>query len=540
MKKRFVDIEYCDQIGEELIEKLAKSLNLLHASKYSEKFWRVLLGHWVQLLIKTMHCRYKSIKYALDHYDIEGSTFIELNDSLLAGSDTLDFNSLIQNKYWNQLVYQKILQSLDFNKDIFFITSNEKKTVQVSKKSLKESLKTSLKKNIFNKIMPLFSRATDAVILNSYLPRMDEFKLQIKLGQVPQFWQSCELNVFPYEDSLRKRINISTDTNDEFKSLVWRLTPLMIPKIFLEGFKDSLVTINKLNWPKTPKFIFTSNNFAFDECFKFYTAIKTESYGSKYLVGQHGSNYGTYRGSERWPEVTTPDGFISWGWSPNIKNLQVIPAFNFKVSGKKSLMSYDKSGKMLIIKRGPGTRDGPQDRNYEHIVYQERVFNFFTKLREDIKSQLIVRLHYATHFLDSSDRALWEEHKDFVELNLGFDNIWDLIARSRLVVHTYDSTTFLETLTLNIPTIGLWREGLDHLSDEAKPFYQKLVDSGIIQLDADVAVSHIEQNWHDIDSWWNNADVQKQRQIFCQKYALEVKNPSSSLVKVLNKAYFTP
>ena len=537
VKQRFLDIEYCDQIGDSLLEALSASLNELHGNNYSQKFWSILLGHWMQLYVKTMYSRYKSIKYALRKFDLSSSTFIQEKKSYIAAKDTLEFNSFIQDRYWNQLIYQRILKKQNYCGVVNYVEVHFPERKILKNFSLKYKVKKSLKTIIFGFLQPLFSRPTDAVILNTYLPRKEEFLLQLLLGQVPQWWQSLEMDRYPYDESLRKKINVTCDSEDDFVAFVTEQIPVMIPRVFVEGFKDSLIKVSNLKWPKKPKFIFTSNNFAFDECFKFYTAIKAELSGAKYFVGQHGSNYGTYRGSERWPEVTNPDGFISWGWCPNLKGLNVYPAFNFKVSDQKSLKKCDSLGKLLIIKRGPGTRDGPQDRNYEHIVYQKRVFDFFEKLTTSIQSKTIVRLHHGSQSLNSSDRILWEKHKDRVELNLGFGSIWPLIHDSRLIIHTYDSTTFLETLTLNLPTVGIWREGLDHLDESAKPFYQRLVDVGIIYLDVESAARCVNSNWSSIESWWKNPQLQEQRIIFCNKFAIEVTRPAAELVKVLNSAY---
>ena len=62
--------------------------------------------------------------------------------------------------------------------------------------------------------------------------------------------------------------------------------------IFSEGFLELKKIASQQPWPKSPKFIFTSNNFNTDEIFKIWTATKIQS-GSKYYVGQHGNNYYT-------------------------------------------------------------------------------------------------------------------------------------------------------------------------------------------------------------------------------------------------------
>ena len=56
---------------------------------------------------------------------------------------------------------------------------------------------------------------------------------------------------------------------------------------FSQGFTDIKMFVDKLNWPKNPKFIFTSNNFFADNVFKLWTAQKINK-KIKFFAGQHG------------------------------------------------------------------------------------------------------------------------------------------------------------------------------------------------------------------------------------------------------------
>ena len=74
-----------------------------------------------------------------------------------------------------------------------------------------------------------------------------------------------------------------------------------------------------------------------------------------------------------------------------------------------------------------------------------------------------------------------------------------LIAQSRLIVHSYDSTGILETLSMNIPTICFWRDGFDHLDPSAKPYYESLKNAGIFFETPKHAANHISRYWNNID-----------------------------------------
>ena len=91
----------------------------------------------------------------------------------------------------------------------------------------------------------------------------------------------------------------------------------------------------------------------------------------------------------------------------------------------------------------------------------------------------------------------------------------------------------LETLSLNIPTLAFWQNGFDHLENSAKPLYQKLVDAGIIHLSPKSVSDKINVIWSDVDSWWNQTNVQEARKQFCECYAREIQNPIYELKRIL-------
>ena len=88
-----------------------------------------------------------------------------------------------------------------------------------------------------------------------------------------------------------------------------------------------------------------------------------------------------------------------------------------------------------------------------------------------------------------------------------------------MIVHTYDSTGLLETLSMNLPTIAFWCHGFEHLVDDAIPYYKMLVDVGILHFSAFSAARKIDLIWPDISEWWAQSDVQEARMKFCDQFA---------------------
>ena len=112
-------------------------------------------------------------------------------------------------------------------------------------------------------------------------------------------------------------------------------------------------------------------------------------------------------------------------------------------------------------------------------------------------------------------------------------NIHELIAQSRLVIHSYDSTGILETLSLNIPTLFFWNGGLDHLLPSAKPYYELLRSSDILLDTPEKAAEIVALHWDKVNEWWESKKVQDARKTFCNQYSRTVKNPVRTMKRLL-------
>jgi putative transferase (TIGR04331 family) len=159
-------------------------------------------------------------------------------------------------------------------------------------------------------------------------------------------------------------------------------------------------------------------------------------------------------------------------------------------------------------------------------------FRFVSSLRSDIRKNLTVRLHAAYGDMLGEEDLRWRNFDKSINLNYGKDPIRNLWQESRLIVHSYDSTGLLETLEANIPSVAFWQNGLDHLVADAIPYYELLVDAGIVLLTPESAANRINGVWGDVANWWDSSEVQKARKIFCSQYARTSKKPIRDLKKI--------
>ena len=351
------------------------------------------------------------------------------------------------------------------------------------------------------------------------MPKMYEAKLCLSLGQVPLIHRTKEYKItkdVDYKWRNNQSSNINLDNKSSVEYISKKLLFHLLPVCYLEGFSDMNQAAKNLPWPKSPKFIFTSNSFHSDEIFKLWTANKTKN-GSTYYVGQHGNNYGTSKFLNPSIEEDTSDIFLTWGWSNNKKE---IPAFAFNLLGKNN--KYNPNGGVLLILEMMYQKDTTWDGAAHFSEYLKNLFLFVKGLSLPIRNALTVRLHKYSREFDFSEKR-WNDFNSRVAIDLGIQSIDKKYKESRLIIHGYDSTGVLETLAQNIPTLALLNygsygtTGIAHVQDSAKPYYNLLIDAGIIHLTAESLYNKVNSIYDDIYHWWNQDSIQDARS-YCETF----------------------
>ena len=112
--------------------------------------------------------------------------------------------------------------------------------------------------------------------------------------------------------------------------------------------------------------------------------------------------------------------------------------------------------------------------------------------------------------------------------------IFKLIKRSKLVVHSYVGTGYLETLSMNLPTLVFTNIKDCLLKKEVLDDLKALSDVNIFHESYQSAASFITKNYDNINEWWNDDITQKARIYFCKKHAIENKNKLNDIIKIFN------
>lgn len=526
------DLNYLNLLFDQLIIELTQVLNAFHQTQYSARYWTIVIGHWLRRYLLVSYNRYQTVKQAFINYPISGTTVFNREHYSLATVDSSEFVWACNNDQWNHVLYSMILEErgcerFPVNSDLNEIQrySRVKRPIIKNKLRFHEQLRS-----LVLKYSASWGRSTDAFIINTYLPFKEVLKLQLCLKQIPQFWQSPEYLKIAIDNQRRQEVMLNIEVDEGVERFIRRHLIEAIPSCYFENYQNLEKVVKNINWPEKPKFIFTSNNFDTDEVFKVWTGLKVET-GTPYYVGQHGNNYGTLMGFHKWPELMTSDKFFTWGWSYETKH---VPAFIFK-SIRQKKEQFDSNGGILLIELHKPHWLGPGDDYYEFGLYQAEQLQFSDQLSTEIRRALTVRLHHHVNDMNWFEDRRWKDHHPEIKLDFGTKQLKQLIAESRLIVHSYDSTGILETLSLNIPTLCFWRDEFEHIIPEAKPYYARLKEVGIFHETPEQAAVFINKHWNMMDVWWNSLKVQEARNYFCSQYAKVENKPCRTLVSLLTR-----
>jgi len=519
------DDKICREVEDELVIVATDILNKFHGVAHSYRYWRIIFGQWLRAYVELIFNRYKTLQFCLEKYII-GSTICINDESFnLATADTKSFYLASNDDVWNNVLYSKLL--LFFDSESIDKTTVENGSSYFTKAP--SSLKSSFIKNTLYSFLKIFAKESDAIIASTYLPYWEEIKLKLALKQVPIRYDHPALCFSRPNLMLRREISntLLTDDKTGYFKCVRNMLFEMMPTCFLEDYKMMSAVVEKLDWPSKPRFIFTSNNYFYDEVFKFVAAEKVEM-GIPYYVGQHGS-FGTDKTNYPTVEMLTCDKYLKWGSATTIE--QEVPAFVLKLANKKSIVP-NKSGGLLFVQNLQGHRTEIWDNTHRYILSMARNFSFYNDLDEKIKRSAIIRLHSAKDIFRQYEYERWRDVDREIKID-GNSDLNTLLGNSRITVFSYNSAGFLENLCQNIPTLVLV-DDIYFIGDVARPHYNYLADVEIVHFSSTSAAKKVNTVWDNIDTWWMSSEIQNARKLFCEKFARQSESPISDIIKIFS------
>jgi putative transferase (TIGR04331 family) len=511
-----VDYAYLLNLHERLLSDLSVHLNQIHGVDHGVRYWRILVGPWLGYFTQMLYDRWSSIQQAVAMHDLSATVVLADRNTAVVPNDMAEFISFFVGDHWNHHIYASILQqftAVPCTLKLREYTVDAARVVQIPQEN--RSLKRRLA-DWFAEAASVFAGQQDAFLLGTSLPLMDELKMYVKLGHMPQRWRSAPCATTEIDASQRQWI-LAGDSQNSFEVCARALVVQQLPAVYLEGYARLTYAVSKLPWPKHPKLIWSSNSFNADDVFKAWAAHKADS-GTAIVCGQHGGHYGVGRWSfNEAHDLAISDRYLSWGWSaPGQPKVKPVGQLNSK---RPLGVSHSAQRRALLV-----TATMPQ---HSYVMYSAMVSRqwldyfedqciFVGLLPQPIQDVLTVRLYSQDY--GWSQRARWNERLPKVRLDDGSRSIDSLIRESRLYISTYNATTYLESFTMNVPTVIYWNPRHWELRDSAIPYFEDLQRVGIFHETPESAALHVAKIWADVDTWWNGAELRDVLERFKAQY----------------------
>ncbi|CAM8379419.1 Putative transferase, LIC12162 family [Candidatus Methylopumilus planktonicus] len=534
--------EHLKVFRENFFREIYPIFNRLHNVNYDERFWLILMGDWMTRYVDVIYNRVKTLENCIERYEISEISIVSNNKYIFAACNSYDALESFNDENWNDYLLASIVKVYFLHLRIYEIEDHSPGNFEPANKIEPKSIKFILKKILYNLnsiLFNLFGKDTDGLIISSYLPFFSELKLQLKFKQFPAYWRLGRKDFFKPASkfNFKQRSILSFEilkdkASSSAETLTRELFFLIVPVAFIEGFNDLIVEATNLPWPKRPKFIFTSNNYDFDEPFKAYVALKIHNNKSMYYIGCHGSGFYNFFENPLNAEVVC-DKYITWGWFHGSQKHK--RGFIFTSLNKKA--TYDKNGVLLFIQHPLFNRACTWDVYADHDIYFNKQQKFVGLLPSNIKSKVIIRLHHTSYLRGWHEKEKWIDYLsvDSYKIDEGRTKFEELSKKARLLVFSYDSTGFAEAMAQNVPALLFFQIDFLQLNSYAKPYYQFLVDVEIAHSSPETLAKKVNEIWSNIDLWWTQDYVQKARVNFCDNYARNIERPLDLLRSTFNE-----
>lgn len=509
---------FVTELYERTICHLARSLNKLHGINASERYWRILLGPWLGDYVTALYDRTVMLEEALSQFPNLTTTLLA-EESFIVPRDSMEFNWVCSEDAYNLQTYSKILNfwGKDFPK--------KPMEIQVAYPGINNpaALQQKPLKRLFKRILRMFEGANkgfhQVVLVHSYFSNLSLLKIFfMSRGAVCPYFAE-PINYPSHVIDKNARGELLWDLKESpvmFDRLLAHILPTDIPQVFVEGFR-SLQEMSAAKYPDNPRAIFSSNAWYYLDDFKVWAATQAEN-GVPLIGTQHGGNYGSLiHHPSQDHELAIVDRYYSWGWVNGSQKIR--PQTSTKLALRKRLPPKGTESSILFgttcIPRYVFTHSAYRGVDYsQYLTWQSR---FFDALPRAIYSQVRLRPHCVDYGWDLAER--WKDIVPNVPVENWGISFMESLESSRVYICDHLSTTFIESITADKPTIVFWDTKAFSLRPEAQPFYDALRAVGILHHTPELAAEHLAAVYDDVEGWWNAPECRKARQEFCHQFA---------------------
>ena len=523
----------CKKLYNLYLDLITKKLSSHFKIEGNKKYFEILIGYWS---LRTINLS-QDIVVNYENKKIKKSDKIlveKFKYQNLINYNYTHFNFLTSKFFfYNQLISLFFEEAINHtNLDFIEILRKEDNKKNKKKSSLNDKIKKFISKSFYlTHKLKFFFINSDKIILSHlfFFPLKNKFfNIRETIKSYSFFFKFFFTKKVDYlvrnkfDHSFNKQ---KKEIDLEKRKLIFNfegnsLLEKMINKIILysfpiECFEDFNKYKNK-NFRKYKKIFNTGPHLADGEI-KFSIADAVSN-GAELVLSQVGGSYGVVENliSQEF-DFKTSDKFMSWGWV-DYKNLNVFPSTSRLGSSLVSLSKkkYLKPKKKILLilanlflpRREWGDRMQPE----QFTNYCDRNIIFLNGIDKNIKDNLFLR-PYDSDCLMTND--YFKNKYKFTHVNY-YKGLLD----SKLIISTYNSTTFLECFAVNVPCLLFWEDKEWLLNDKnySHNDFSILKKNNILFNDPIKLSKFINKNYSNIETWWYGEKVQNIIKDFRNKY----------------------
>lgn len=507
--------EYLESIKKEITVFVVDFLNQQHELAVDVSSWNLLIHYWLSFYVNEMYRCYINVKKAKQLYPNVKAYGIDLSNKIFV-KDTSDFNiTLFESSDYGmqfytyafeylKIPYVKIQRNPGSNnkrskREILFIALQKIKKILQIKKNIYGILKFIYNKIFFNKKNELLG--IDVYLSNSikeYLYNKTKGKIKFT-SSVPI--KKLERYGLRINYKLREKLSINYTGTDDFIAFVCRYILSDLPCFWVENFKK-LNELSAKYYPKKINNLMTSTCWANNDIEKNFFRNQRFKNKSKIIELQHGGNYGLLPFNDTF-NANYMDIFYTWGWETENSIFKRMPAGKL-IDLKK--YSYNNQRSILYSSTCSYKRRISFHFLQDGYSYTERIKIFLDSLSADIRQDVVFRKYAKEYNWEIS--AQLKDRYPSLEMQGWEVPLYKAIQNSRIFFVDNLNTTWIEAISIGIPTIICFDIDNYVLSEPAKKIFNELAQVGIFHSSPVNAAKFLENIYPKAYDWWNSYTIQ--------------------------------
>jgi putative transferase (TIGR04331 family) len=513
--KLYKDYVYIQKLQKRIIISLTKDLNKFHNKENTREYWELILTPWLNCLTSSIYDKWENISNFEKKYQKYSTTTINALPKEYYPDSLEDFLSICLDDYWNLFIYGEILRQ---KKKVRLIEIKKKIKIKNKKKIKNYNIKYNFLLlirfllNLFN----YFSKR-DRVIFFKTGDEVKEFFFYIYYKTLPKYYYFSNVNT--KTKSIDNTFLFSFKPKNKFENFLKKIIIDFIPKNYLTNYSNILSKLDKLNLPIKPKYIFTSIAIYNNDIFRIWVAEKKKIYSSRLIINQHGGMFGIVKFSQVQDYLLKVCyKYLSFGWTINKYKKKIIPFYNIFLRTVIQSNKLKKKNLIMIMASDPKYTHALSAKPMTGQIIDDLYFKIklIKNLNPYIFKELTIRL-YPEDFGWDLRNIIKKNIRDinFCNNNISLNNYY---KNSKLIIHTYNSTTLLEAMNSNIPSIVILNKDFWELSNQAQKIFGILRLSNIFFDNSIDAAMHINKIWYNVDNWWFSSKTQKAKNLFVKNF----------------------